>query len=132
MYPNVQFWDLLLLAYISDLPDAVKSSNVRLFADDSLLYMQICNQHDQEHLQQDLQRLEDWENTWQMSFNPSKCNTFRISPSKRKNLLPTAYYLHGQQLVVASSSKYLRVTTTVPLGFGWRILVQRLSVYVSG
>ena len=62
------------MAYINDLPDAVKSSIVRLFTDDSLLYRKICNQ---ELLQQDLQCFEGWENTWQMSFkfNPSKCNT---------------------------------------------------------
>ena len=74
--------------------------------------MKIFDHYDQELLQQDLQRLEDWENTWQMSFNPSKCNTIQISSIKRKNALLTTYHLHGQQLVVASPSKYLGVTIT--------------------
>ena len=53
---------LLFLAYINDLPDAVRSPEARLFADDSLLYRKICNQSDQELLQQDLKCLENWEN----------------------------------------------------------------------
>ena len=62
---------LLFLAYINNFPDAVKPSNIRLLADDSLLYRNICNQYNQELLQHDLQHLEDWENTWHMSFNLS-------------------------------------------------------------
>ena len=72
---------LLFVAYINDLPDAVKSSNVRLFTDDSLLYRKICNQ---ELLQQDLQYFEGWENTWQMSFNPSKCNTIKFNQANKR------------------------------------------------
>lgn len=66
------------------LMQAVKSSDVKLLLQTmSLMYRKICNQYDQEMPQQDLQRLQDWENTWKMSFNPSKCNTTPISPSKR-------------------------------------------------
>ena len=32
---------LLVLAYINDLPDSLKSSDARLFADDSLLYLTV-------------------------------------------------------------------------------------------
>ena len=32
---------LLFLAYINDLPDSLKSSDARLFADDSLLYLTV-------------------------------------------------------------------------------------------
>ena len=74
---------LLFLVYINNLPGAVKSSCIRLFSDYSLLHSKICNQYDPE--KQDQQRLGDWENTCQMSFNTSKCNTIRISPSKRKS-----------------------------------------------
>ena len=61
--------------------------------------------------------MEDWENTWQMSFYPSKCSTFGISQSKGKGVFPTTHHLHGQQLVVASSRKYLAVTITDDLSW---------------
>ena len=61
---------LLFLLYINDLPERAKSTT-RLFADDSLLYRKIKSESDSSTLQEDLQKLEEWEHDWQMSFNPS-------------------------------------------------------------
>ena len=108
---------LLFLVDINNLPSAVKFPCIRLFADYSLLHRKICNQYDPELLQQDPQRLGDWENTCQMSFNPSKCNITRISSSKRKSVLLTTDHLQGQQLGVARSSNYLGVTITDDLSW---------------
>ena len=69
---------LLFLVHINDLPDCV-SSNVRLFADDCLLYRQIKSRDDQEILQKDLQNLENWALTWGMRFNAKKCYILSVS-----------------------------------------------------
>lgn len=50
----------LLLLFINDLPEHV-NCNVRLFADDCLLYRNVNNQSDSELLQKDLTNLENWE-----------------------------------------------------------------------
>ena len=60
---------LLFLTYIDDLPSTV-SSQVRLFADDCLLYRLIKCRADQEQLQRDLFALQDWADRWGMCFNP--------------------------------------------------------------
>jgi hypothetical protein len=65
---------LLFLKFINDLPEYV-TSNVRLFADDCLLYRVINNNNDQHQLQNDLQQLEIWEKKLQMQFNADKCFT---------------------------------------------------------
>ena len=67
---------LLYLMYISDLPDNL-TSNVRLFADDCVIYRAISGDNDVDLLQTDLDRLTDWECTWQMKFNPDKCFVFK-------------------------------------------------------
>ena len=59
------------------------SSQIKLFADDSLLYRNINNQTDSDLLQRDLTILEDWEIIWQMSFNAKKCIVIRIGPQKQ-------------------------------------------------
>ena len=59
---------LLFLAYINDLPNNL-NSEVRLFADDCVVYRQIQNDFDHTLLQDDLITLEKWQNDWQMSFN---------------------------------------------------------------
>jgi hypothetical protein len=55
------------------MPEMVKSSETKLFADDSLLFRTINNQADSVLLQNDLTSLQDWEEKWQMSFNAKKC-----------------------------------------------------------
>jgi hypothetical protein len=45
---------LLFLTYINDMPEMVKSSETKLFADDSLLFRTINNQADSVLLQNDL------------------------------------------------------------------------------
>ena len=106
---------LLFLAYINDMPGC-SDSNVRLFADDSLLYRVIQMPEDSKQLQLDLQALEQWEKEWLMSFNASKCSLIRICP-KANDTKETNYMLHGQTLAVEEASKYLGVTLTSNLSW---------------
>ena len=75
---------LLFLLYVNDLHNNLKSS-IRLFADDALLYGIASSDVEGDQLQEDLKKLEVWQSTWQMSFNPAKCKTnvsqLRKSPS---------------------------------------------------
>ena len=64
---------ILFLTYINDMPESV-SSRYCLSADDSIIYREVTTESDCVSLQQDLDKLEQWENTWGMKFNPSKCN----------------------------------------------------------
>ena len=103
---------LLFLAYINDMPESLRSLDCRLFADNSLLYCVVNKASDCKlGLQQGLTALEQWEATWQMSFNPSKCTVIRVSTSRRHKSQST-YTLHGQTLEIVDGSKYLGVTVT--------------------
>lgn len=98
---------LLFLCFINDLPETV-SSSARLFADDCLLYRKIRSIHDSQMLQQDLDSLQRWENTWLMSFNPDKCETLRVS--LRKRTIAFTYTIHNKPLELVDTAKYLGVT----------------------
>ena len=65
---------LLFLVYINDLP-LVVNSQIRLFADDALIYRKVENIHDARQLQHDLDNLVNWEQHWSMEFNPDKCKS---------------------------------------------------------
>ena len=65
---------LLFLAFINDLPHHVQSQ-IRLFADDCLLYRPICDVSDSVALQRDLSSLESWSEAWGLRFNAQKCNS---------------------------------------------------------
>jgi hypothetical protein len=97
---------LMFLLFINDLPQQV-SSQVRLFADDCLLYRTIDTQEDQVKLQSDLIALERWAKKWGMKFNAKKCNILQIS---RSQPLIHFYKLCGHILEEVSEAKYLGVT----------------------
>ena len=101
---------ILFLVYINDLPDEL-SSQVRLFADDTAVYLTIGGADDGKVLQNDLDRLSVWEDRWDMEFNPSKCQVVQVTSSK--NLINTAYTLHGQILEVVTCAKYLGLISPV-------------------
>ena len=98
---------VLFLIYINDLPEYVSNSAVRLFADDTRLYLTIHNSSDCDKLQEDLNNLERWESDWQMSFHPEKCEVIHIT-TKKTPILHT-YSLHGHILSSVPKIKYLGV-----------------------
>ncbi len=107
---------LLFLAYINDLPN-YPESKIRLFADDCVLYRQINSIQDTVILQHDLDRLADWERTWQMEFNPQKCHTMHITRSTRSRIPCPTYSLRGNDLAAVDSATYLGVELDKDLSF---------------
>ena len=105
---------LLFLLHINDLPQVV-SSQVRLFADDCLLYRGIRCREDQLSLQRDLITLSKWGDTWGMKFSAAKCNIMRISRSQTPH---TQFYsLNDQILTEVDQAKYLWVTLSNELSW---------------
>ena len=68
------FWDLqgsvlgpiLFLIYINDLDDDI-TSKVLKFADDTKVFRKIKSDADRQHLQDDLNKLIEWSEKWQMA-----------------------------------------------------------------
>ena len=74
---------------------------MRLFADDTVVYMAVSSPTDVTLLQEDLHR--------QLTFNPEECNVMRVTRST--NQTDTEYTLQGQILKQLDSVKYHGVTT---------------------
>ena len=98
---------LLFLIYINDLPDVV-NSNVRLFADDCILYRHIKSTQDSKILQNDLFQLEKWESDWGMEFHPDKCQSMQII--RGRGGVKCKYTLRGHTLEDVDSVTYLGIT----------------------
>ena len=103
---------LLFLLYINDLPENILSQ-VRLFANDTAVYLTVSNANDSSILQSDLNSLPYWERTWGMEFNPRKCQVLHISRSRSP--IKSKYYMHCQELESEDSAKCLEVNKTLAL-----------------
>jgi len=106
---------LLFLVYINDLPSCVQSTP-RLFADDCLLYRRINARSDCDILQNDLDRLQEWVTTWQMCFNPDKCEVLRVM-QRTRNVIQSSYSINNTTLKLVPSAKYLGVIIDSKLNF---------------
>ncbi|BHF68838.1 hypothetical protein SprV_0301187900 [Sparganum proliferum] len=84
-----------------------------LFADDIKLWKVIHNAADADHLQANLNRLEDWSKRWLMPFNISKCNLLQLGSFKASS--PRTYFLHDTPLQQVDSQKDLGVWITSSL-----------------
>ena len=63
---------ILFLIYINDLDDDI-TSKVLKFADDTKVFRKIESDADRQQLQDDLNKLNEWSDKWQMLFNYGKC-----------------------------------------------------------
>lgn len=75
---------ILFLIFINDLPEIVTSA-VKLFADDTKLYREISSESDCDLVQNDLNGLSHWTDTWLLRFNASKCKSMHFGRSNKKH-----------------------------------------------
>ena len=96
---------IMFLVYMNDLPSEL-SSQVRLIANDTGVYLSVGGTEDGNVLQKDLDRLSMWEKRWDMKFKPSKVSGGMGDNGQGHN---TVYILHCQVLGISTSAKYLGV-----------------------
>ncbi|KAI8514688.1 hypothetical protein Bbelb_072790 [Branchiostoma belcheri] len=110
----------LFITYINDLPQRISSTS-RLFADDTAVYRLITCSRDSAKLQEDLNKLEDWEREWDMAFHPDKCHQLPLTRARNPQTANTSYTLHNHTLERVPAAKYLGVTLQTDLSWGKHI-----------
>ena len=88
----------LSLYYINDIAQGL-TSTVRLFADDTMIYMAIKSDQDAKALQKDLDLLCDWENKWMMEFHPDKCEMLSITRKKQPSIYRTGIHTSSMDII---------------------------------
>ena len=89
------------------------SSTIGLFTDDAYIYKSIRNIDVCKIVQEDLDELIQWEQSWSVEFHPDKCKVLR-STIKRK-VINYCYILHNVILKKVSNAKYLGETMNTRL-----------------
>ena len=99
---------LLFLLYINDIVLDIKS-NIRLFADDTSLFIIVENPFEAANIiNNDLAKITRWAGMWLVSFNAEKTYSVLISRKMNKPNHPPLYML-DQQITEVDSHKHLGV-----------------------
>ena len=106
---------LLFLVYINELPEVISHFSIYLFADDSKLVKSIRSMVDSTLLQKDINSLEQWCRTWNLSLNIKKCAALCFSLSRLP--LSNQYYINGTAVDNSTSCKDLGIVTNTSLNW---------------
>ena len=110
---------LLFLVYINDLTDGI-SSNMRLFADDSSLFIKVRDiEETQTQLMEDLEKISNWAHQWKMEFNPdiSKQAIEVIFSHKKKKPLHPPLHFNGIPVKRESHTQHIGMILDQRLNF---------------
>ena len=98
---------LLFLIYINDLTSAIKNCNIRLFADDTCLFLEVDDREEAANkINSDLESMSNWSNQWLVNFSASKTKSLIISNKRNHHLNPTLF-LNGTAIEEVKYYKYL-------------------------
>lgn len=111
---------LLFLIYINDIVSVITEPvQIRLFADDCVLFREVSSEDDQITLNNNLQNILSWCHCWDMQLNADKTVYMKIT--KKLNNLSFPYALGTEPLTEVSEYKYLGVTLTNSLNWNTHI-----------
>ena len=98
---------ILFTVFINDLDDRIQSK-ISKFADDTKLIGKAGTTEETDVLQEDLDKLNEWAKTWQMSFNADKCKVLHIGGNNGK----AKYRIDGKDIGIVREEKDLGVIVT--------------------
>ena len=75
----------MVLVFINDITDVIKHCQIRIFADDTCLFITVDNSNKAaELINDDLKSIEKWANQWLVKFRPEKHESMLITLKKHQ------------------------------------------------
>jgi hypothetical protein len=110
---------LLFLIFINDITYVIQHCKIRLFADDTCLFIEVDEQDSAAlAINEDLEKLNKWAADWHVDFSPPKTKELLIS--NRRGLVDHPHlYLDGTQIERVDNHKHLGLTISKDLS--WKV-----------
>ena len=113
---------ILFVILINDLPDQIRST-VKIFAYDTKIFRALHEPEDYSYLQDDLDRLVEWSQLWQLHFNDSKCKVLHMGNSNPSH----CYTVSNIPLTKTAEEKDLGVIMDNELKFHTAYAIKKAS-----
>jgi hypothetical protein len=97
---------ILFLAYVNNIWRNTES-NIRLFADDCIIYRKINYSSDTDKLQKNLNKLGEWALENGMKINPGKSKAVRFTKARVNQLIPEANSFKYLGLIIRSDLNWV-------------------------
>ena len=99
---------LLFLVFINDITENIQS-HIKLFADDTMLYLDVDHTKAAQTLNQDLQNIYAWSQKWLVNFNAKKTESLIFTTKTVKQQHPPLF-LHNTATAEVNSHTHLGLT----------------------
>jgi len=100
---------LLFLVFINDIVYVVRHCKIRMFADDTCLFIEVDNRDEAAaHINEDLEGISHWADDWLITFSPPKTKSLTISNKTHLDQHPDLY-LDGHKIDKVDHHKHLGV-----------------------
>jgi len=109
---------VMFIVYINDLTEGI-TSYMNMFADDAKIQRKMIDERSAAALQEDLNKVHQWSQKWQMEFNTNKCSVIHMGNSQKRNR--TTYKLGEEELQKVDKEKDLGIIITKNLDPGEHI-----------
>ena len=101
---------LLFLVFINDIVYIVTHCKIRLFADDTCLFVEVDNREEAaNHINEDLERISKWARDWLVTFSPPRTKSLTIGNKPNSHLHPDLT-LDGHVIEKVLHHKHLGIT----------------------
>ena len=94
---------ILFVAFINDLPEVV-SSVCSMYADDTKVYNTVKDASNKAQLQDDLDSLVNWADTWQLRFNADKCKVLHLGKNNEQQDYSMRRHGCNERVMIEKSS----------------------------
>ena len=120
---------ILFLIYINDIVNDI-SSYIKLFADDTSLYLIVDNDEYQaaEQLNNDIEKIHQWSKNWLVKFNPEKTEIMTISKKINKPHHPPVYM---NNVIIKEVDTHKHLGVTISEDGSWNVHINTIMNKVS-
>jgi hypothetical protein len=115
---------LLFLIFINDITSVINHCKIRLFADDTCLFIEVDEQEEAANaINEDLEKLNQWANKWHVDFSPPKTKELLISRTRGVEVHPQLFL---DQVPIQQVNEHKHLGLIISKDLSWKYHIEEI------